>query len=124
LSDVREIQISVQFCRRPDFARFYTTMFAAGNIDVLGFRVDIAKKKFNVGPEGGLVVFRDQKIMGLSLSNYIIGKIYLSMQSIGRYVLAFYIETRQQGNGDLDLVGLLLLVGIFADRQSTYFFWA
>lgn len=120
---MREIQISVQFGCCPNTARFYATVFPAGNIDGFRSRVDIAKIVLDVGAQGGLVVFHDQKIMSISLLHYVIGKIYLGVQSVGRYVFAFYVERLEQRDGYLDLVGLLLFFRIFADGQRTYFFW-
>jgi len=120
---MRKIQISVQFGCRPNTARFYATVFSAGNIDVFRFRVDIAKIELDVGAQGGLVVFRNQKIMSFSLLDYVIGKICLGVQGVGRYVFAFYGKSLEQRDGNLDLVGLLLFFRIFADGQCTYFFW-
>ncbi len=79
--------------------------------------------ELDVGAQRGLVLFRDQKIMGLSLSHYVIGKTCLGVQGVGRYVFAFYVESLEQGDGYFDLVGSLLFVRTFADRQGAHFFW-
>lgn len=123
LGDMGKIQISVQFACCPNTARFYAAVFPTGNIEIFRFRVDITKKELDVGTQGSLVVFRNQKIMSLSPTRDVIGKTCLGVQSVDRYVFTFYVESVEQRDDYLDLVGLLLFVRIFADGQRAYFFW-
>ncbi len=121
LAEVRKVEIPVQFRRRPDLAGFDASVIARRLLDVVR-RAPILEIELQILEKSGLVCFDGEMVMGLALLDQVSGQWALRQQGVGADVLAFTIDPIQQGDGDLDLVGLFGLIPAF-DGQGPYFFW-
>jgi len=120
LSDVRKIQIAVEFGCGPDFADFDPSVVRRVAMDKIGVP-PVFKIQCDVLKKSGLVVFDGEVVMSFTLPDQIVGDLALGQQGVGGNFFALNIDGIKQRDGGLDFVGALnLLVGY---GQGTYFFW-
>ena len=120
LPDMRKVQIAVEFGCRPDFTDFNPTVIRRVDLDKIRI-FPVFKIKRDVFKKSGLVVLDGKVIMGVTVSDQVVGYLALGQEGIGGNIFALNIDGIKQRNGGLDFVGALnLLVGY---GQGTYFFW-
>jgi len=121
LSNVRKVQVVVEFGCGPDFADFDSSVVGGRIINKVGFhpvfevQLDVLKKTW-------LVCFDGEVIMRLALADQVVGNLALGQQGVAGNFFAFDIDGIQQGDGRLDLVGTLDLVTAFYGQDAD-FFW-
>jgi len=120
LSDVRKVQIAVEFGCGPDFADFDPAVIRRFAIDKIGI-LPVFKIQRDVLKNPGLVAFHGEVVMSVSLFDQVVGDIFLSQQGIGGNGFPFNIDGIEQWDGGLDFVGALDLFIVYF--QGTYFFW-
>jgi hypothetical protein len=120
LSDVRKVQIVVEFGCDPDFADFDPAvvrgiaMYKIRILPVFKVQRDVLKKT-------GLVVFNGEVVMSVTVPDQIVGDRALGQEGIGGNIFALNIDGIKKRDGGFDFVGAFnLLVG---HGQGTYFFW-
>jgi hypothetical protein len=120
LSDVRKVQIVVEFGCDPDFADFDPAVvrgIAMHKIRIL----PVFKVQRDVLKKTGLVVFNGEVVMSVTVPDQIVGDRALGQEGIGGNIFALNIDGIKKRDGGFDFVGAFnLLVG---DGQGTYFFW-
>ena len=119
-TDMGEVEIVIEFGRGPDLSRFDASMSGV-DADEIGFST-LLKIQAEIFEELGLVALDGEVVMGPAVFDQIAGESALGQQGIGADGLAFYVDRLQQGDGRLDLVGLLNLI-ILPYRQDADFFW-
>lgn len=119
LTNVREIQIVVEFGCGPYFADFDSAMVRRVTKDKIGV-LPVFKIKRNVFKKSGLVVFDSEKIMRFTVYD-VLGNVTLVQQSVGGNIFTFNINGVQQRNDGFDFVRAFEFS--ISPRQSAYFFW-
>lgn len=92
----------------------------------MGDRVRISsvlEQKSDVVKERGLIGFDGEVIMGVTLSNQVVGEFSLGEKRIGGDVFILEIEALEQRDGHADLIGLLYGLGISLTGDGADFFW-
>jgi hypothetical protein len=121
LSNVRKVEVVVEFGCSPDFADFDSSVVRGCTINkiwlspVFKVQLDVLKKTW-------LVCFDGEVIMRLAFADQVVGNLALGQQGIAGNFFAFDIDGIQQRDGRLDLVGTLELFTAFYG-QGTDFFW-
>ena len=121
LTDMREVQVVIQFGGGPDLSDFDSPMVGWGILDELGF-LTILEEEGDILKESFLVSFDGEMIMGLTLSDEVVGKEAVNEEGIGGYIFVFEIERFEQRDSDFDFVGLFEFFVIWG-RDGAYFFW-
>jgi len=120
LSEVRKVQVAVEFGGGPDFTDFDAAVIRRVAEDKIGL-LAVFKIQRDVVKKTGLVVFDGEVVMRFTLADQIVGDLALGQQGIGSNILALNIDGIQQRDGGFDFVGALnRLVGY---GQGAYFFW-
>ena len=91
LSDVRKVQIVVEFGGGPDFADFDATVIRRVALDKIGV-LAVFKIERDVLKKTGLVVFDGEVVMSFALANQIVGDLALGQQGIGGNIFALNID--------------------------------
>ena len=91
LSDVRKIQVAVEFGCGPDFADFDAAVIRRVTLDKIGV-LAIFKIERNVLKKTGLVVFDGKMVMSFTFADQIVGDLALGQQSIGGNLFALNID--------------------------------
>jgi len=120
LSNVRKVQIIVEFGSSPDFTDFDPTVIRRIALEKIGLFA-VLKVQRNVLKKTVLVSFDGEVIMGLTVPDQIVGDGALGQEGIGGNFFSLNSDGIKEGDGGFDFVGAFhLLVG---DGQGTYFFW-
>lgn len=122
LADMGEIHIIVEFGTGPDFTGFDAAMVGRVVGDTLRGR-SILEQKGDVVKEGDLIGFDGEVVVGVALSNQVVGEFSLGEERIGADVFAVEIEPLEQRDGHADFVGLLYGLRISLARDRADFFW-
>jgi hypothetical protein len=120
LSDMRKVQIAVEFSGGPDFADFDASMVRRIEIDKIGI-LPIFEVKGDVLKETGLVVFDGEVVMSVAFFDQVGGDLALSQQGVGGNFFALNIDGVKERDGGLDFIGTF--EGFVVYRQRAYFFW-
>ena len=112
LSNVRKIQVVVEFGCGPYFADFDSSVVRGRIINKVGFH-PVFKVQLDVLKKTWLVCFDGEVIMRLALADQVVGNFALGQQGVAGNFFAFDIDGIQQGDGRLDLVGTLDLFTAF-----------
>jgi len=91
LSDVREVQIAVEFGRGPDFADFDPAVVRRVVIDKIGVP-PVFKVQRDVLKKCGLVVFDGEVVMSVALFDQVGGDLALGQKGIGGNFLALNVD--------------------------------
>ena len=91
LSDVRKVQIAVEFGCGPDFADFYPAVIRRVAIDKI-WVLPVFKIQRDVLKKSGLVVFDGEVVMSVSLVDQVGGDLALGQQGIGGNFFALNID--------------------------------
>ena len=117
-----KVEVAVECGGGPDFPGFDPPMVGRCDLDEIRLP-PVLEEQGNVLLEGWLVAFDGEMVMRLPLPGHVVRQFALREQGVGTDDLAFDVDGIEQGDGGLDLVGLLDGIGIAADRQCAYFFW-
>jgi hypothetical protein len=120
LSDVRKVEIAVEFGCGPDFADFDAAMVRRVAIGKVRF-LPVFKVQGDVLEKSGLVVFYGKVVMREAFFDQVGGDFALGQEGIGGNVFTLNIDGIQQRDGGFDFVGAFdrfIVCG-----QCAYFFW-
>lgn len=120
LSDVRKVQIGVEFGRSPDFAGFDSAVIRRVVLDEIGIPPVIKIERY-VLKKPGLVVLDGKVVISFAVSDQIFGDLALGQQGIRCNFFALNIDGIKQRDGGFDLVGALDPFIVYG--QGTHFFW-
>jgi len=120
LSDVREVQIVVEFGSDPNFAGFDPAVIRWLAMDKIGVR-PVLEIECDVFKKAWLVAFDSEVVMSLTVLDQVLGYVALGQQRIGGNVLASDIDGVKEGDGSFDFVGAFDFVILYG--QLPYFFW-
>ncbi len=121
LSDVREVEVGVEFGGCPDAPGFDAAVIRRGDLNKVGL-LAILEVQGDVSFEGGLVGFDREEVMGATLDQ-VSRQLALGQQRVGGDVLVFDVDRVEQRNGGGDFVGLFDRFDITVYRQGADFFW-
>jgi hypothetical protein len=121
LSDMREVEVAVEFGGCPDAAGFDAAVVGRGEFDEVGLLASL-EVQGDVLFEGGLVGFNREEVMGATLDQ-VSRQLALGQQRVGGDLFVFDVDGVEQRNGGSDLVGLFDRFGIAVYRQGADFFW-
>ncbi len=122
LSDVREVEVGVEFGGGPDLAGFDAAVVGWSVLDEVRL-LAILEEQGDVFFEGRLVSLDGEGVVGGAFGDQVIGQLALGEQSVGGDVLVFDLDGLEQRDGGCDLVGLFGRFGIAGYRQGADFFW-
>jgi len=121
LSDVREVEIVVEFGCGPYFSDFNPAVIRGIILDEIGI-VSIFKIKCDILKKSGLVVLDGKVVMSMAIPNQIVSDIALGEQGICGNFFALNIDSIKEGDGGLDFVGtFMFLTALY--REGADFFW-
>lgn len=120
LSDVRKVQIAVEFGCGPDFADFDAAMVWRVAIGIIRC-LPVFKVQGNVFKKSGLVVFYGKVVMRMAFFDQVGGDFTLGQEGIGGNVFTLNIDGIQQRDGGFDFVGAF--DRFIVRGQCAYFFW-
>jgi hypothetical protein len=121
LSDVREVEVGVEFGGCPDAPCFDAAVVWRGELNEVGL-LAILEVQRDVLFEGWLVGFDREVVIGAALDQ-VSGQLALGQQGVGGDLLVFDVDRVEQRNGGSDFVGLFDRFGIAVYRQGADFFW-
>ena len=122
LTDMREVEVAVEFGGCPDAAGFDAAVVGRGEFDEVGLLASL-EVQGDVLFEGGLVGFDGEVVMGGTLDHQVLSQLALGQQRVGGNLLLFDVDGVEQRNGGSDFVGLFDRFGIAVYRQGADFFW-
>ena len=122
LADMGEIHITVEFGAGPDFTGFDAAVVGRIVGDTVGV-TSVLEKQSDVVKERNLIGFDCEVVVGVALSNQVVGEFSLREKRIGGDVFVFEIEAVQQWDGHADLVGLFYGLDISLAGEGADFFW-
>jgi hypothetical protein len=120
LSDVRKVQIVVEFGCDPDFADFDPAVVRGIAMEKIGL-LSVFKVQRDVLKKTGLIVFDGEVIMSVTVLDQIVGDRALGQEGIGGNFFSLNSDGIKEGDGSFDFVGAFHL--LVRHRQGTYFFW-
>ena len=121
LTDMREVEVAVEFGGCPDLAGFDAAVVRRGELDEVGL-LAIFEVQGDVLFEGRLISLNREVIIGAA-PDQVSGQRALGQQGVGGNLLVFEVDRVEQRNGGSDLVGLFDRFGIAVYRQGADFFW-
>ena len=121
LSDMRKVEVVVEFGCGPDFSSFDSPMVRGRIINEIGL-LPVLEVQLDVFKESGLVSFDGEVIMRLTFLNQVVGYVALGQQSISGNILVLNIDGIKDRDGHLDLIGTFDFFIAFY-WQGADFFW-
>lgn len=121
LTDMREVEVGVEFGGCPDLTGFDATVIRRGELDEVGL-LTIFEVQGDILYEGRLISFDSEVIIGAA-PDQVLGQLALGQQGVGGDLLVFDVDGVEQRDGGSDFVGLFDRFGIAVYRQGADSFW-
>src|SRR5438105_5629160 len=119
---MRKIEITVQFCGRPDIASFDASVVWRGMLDKMRLAA-IPEIELQGFQKTGLVPFHREIVVGLALLDQVSSKFALRQQGIPTDILALNIDGLEQRDSRLDLVRAFdFFLSLILYGQGAHFF--